>query len=166
LTRNFTGRTTITIAHRLSTIKDADVIYVMGDGLVLESGTHDDLISKGGAYARLVQAQKLRETREVVDVEDSSDDEGAGKETDIEKQAREEIPLGRRNTSRSLASEILEKKREEQAGKKEEADYSLVYLFKRMGLIARDQWKKYFFASIFASSMFSYPRFLLSVTRS
>ncbi|KAF9510735.1 hypothetical protein BS47DRAFT_1251322, partial [Hydnum rufescens UP504] len=39
------GRTTITIAHRLSTIKDAGCIYVMGDGLVLEQGTHDELLA-------------------------------------------------------------------------------------------------------------------------
>ena len=37
------GQTTIAIAPLLSTIKDADVIYIMGGGLVLESGTHDDL---------------------------------------------------------------------------------------------------------------------------
>ena len=47
------------IAHHLSTIKDADVIYVMGDGLVLESGTHDNLLKADRAYAHLVQAQKL-----------------------------------------------------------------------------------------------------------
>ena len=49
------GRTTITIAHCLSTIKDTDVIHVTGEGLVLESGTHNDLIQGGRAYARLVQ---------------------------------------------------------------------------------------------------------------
>ena len=42
------GRTTITIAHRLSTIKDADCIFVMGDGLVLEQGTHSELLSAQG----------------------------------------------------------------------------------------------------------------------
>jgi ATP-binding cassette, subfamily B (MDR/TAP), member 1 len=57
------GRTTIVIAHRLSTIKDADQIYVMGDGRVLEQGTHAELLQiPGGAYARLVQAQKLKES--------------------------------------------------------------------------------------------------------
>ncbi|KAF6757399.1 multidrug resistance protein 1 [Ephemerocybe angulata] len=116
------GRTTITIAHRLSTIKDADVIYVMGDGLVLESGTHNELLSKEGAYSRLVQSQKLRETQEIVEVDSDSEDEAEEKrETDIEKQAREEIPLGRQKTSRSLASEILEQKRLEKGeGEKEE----------------------------------------------
>ena len=56
------GRTTITVAHRLSTIKDANCIYVMGDGALIESGTHDELLRDlDGAYARLVNAQKLRE---------------------------------------------------------------------------------------------------------
>ncbi|KAF5337589.1 hypothetical protein D9611_014801 [Ephemerocybe angulata] len=155
------GRTTITIAHRLSTIKDADVIYVMGDGLVLESGTHNELLSKEGAYSRLVQSQKLRETQEIVEVDSDSEDEAEEKrETDIEKQAREEIPLGRQKTSRSLASEILEQKRLEKGEGEKEEDLSLPYLFKRMGLLVRDQWRNYFFGSIFASMTgFVYPAF-------
>lgn len=44
------GRTLITIAHRLSTIRNSDIIYVMGNGGVLESGTHDELIALRGAY--------------------------------------------------------------------------------------------------------------------
>ncbi|KAF8957992.1 hypothetical protein BDZ97DRAFT_1924129 [Flammula alnicola] len=54
------GRTTIMIVHRLSTIKVIDVIYVMGEGQVLESGSHNDLLQRDGAYARLAHAQKLR----------------------------------------------------------------------------------------------------------
>jgi ATP-binding cassette subfamily B (MDR/TAP) protein 1 len=50
-----------TIAHRLSTIKDADMIYVMGDGFLLEQGIHDDLMALGGAYAKLIQMQRLHE---------------------------------------------------------------------------------------------------------
>jgi ATP-binding cassette, subfamily B (MDR/TAP), member 1 len=113
------GRTTITIAHRLSTIKDADVIYVMGDGLVLESGTHNELLAKEGAYARLVQSQKLRETQDAQAVagDDSDSEAGEPEEKDMEKLAREEVPLGRSNTQRSLASEILEKRRMEHEGK-------------------------------------------------
>ena len=48
------GRTTITIAHRLSTVRDADQIVVLDRGLVAEIGTHDDLLARGGRYARLV----------------------------------------------------------------------------------------------------------------
>ncbi len=47
------GRTTIVIAHRLSTIRDADIIHVMQDGQVVESGTHDQLMEKAGAYMEL-----------------------------------------------------------------------------------------------------------------
>ncbi|MFZ2871850.1 ABC transporter ATP-binding protein [Zavarzinia sp.] len=47
------GRTTLVIAHRLSTIVDADCIHVVEGGRIAESGSHDDLIAKGGLYARL-----------------------------------------------------------------------------------------------------------------
>jgi ABC-type multidrug transport system fused ATPase/permease subunit len=47
------GRSVITIAHRLSTIVDADRIMVLEAGEVVEQGTHDDLLRKGGRYADL-----------------------------------------------------------------------------------------------------------------
>jgi subfamily B ATP-binding cassette protein MsbA len=51
------GRTTLVIAHRLSTIRAADLIVVMEAGRVVETGTHDTLMAKGGAYARLQRLQ-------------------------------------------------------------------------------------------------------------
>jgi len=51
------GRTVITIAHRLSTICDADKIFVMRDGHIVEEGTHDELIEKEGLYAELYTVQ-------------------------------------------------------------------------------------------------------------
>ena len=51
------GRTSFVIAHRLSTIKNADMILVMKDGDIVESGNHDALIQKGGFYAELYNSQ-------------------------------------------------------------------------------------------------------------
>ena len=51
------GRTCFVIAHRLSTIKNSDPILVMRDGDAIESGTHDELMAKGGFYAELYNSQ-------------------------------------------------------------------------------------------------------------
>lgn len=47
------GRTSIAIAHRLSTVKDCDMILVAGEGTILEQGTHQELMDKGGVYYKL-----------------------------------------------------------------------------------------------------------------
>ena len=49
-------RTTIVIAHRLSTIRGADTIAVVSEGRVVEQGSHSELLSTGGTYAKLVQS--------------------------------------------------------------------------------------------------------------
>lgn len=51
------GRTTVVIAHRLSTIVEADTIFIMEDGRVVETGTHSELLAQGGAYKRLYTLQ-------------------------------------------------------------------------------------------------------------
>ena len=51
------GRTTLVVAHRLSTIKNADEIAVISEGNIIEQGTHDELVSRGGVYAKLYQQQ-------------------------------------------------------------------------------------------------------------
>jgi ATP-binding cassette subfamily B (MDR/TAP) protein 1 len=163
------GRTTITIAHRLSTIKDAEMIYVMGDGMVLEKGTHNQLLrDEDGPYAKLVQAQKLKERQRLEDDTDASGhntpighhapadltDPSAmmklkqqgkmGKEKagrDIEKAAHDEKLLGRTDTSRSLASDILKQRALDTGGP--EKEYSIVYILKRMAHINRDSWLFY-----------------------
>lgn len=56
------GRTTLVIAHRLSTVRNADKIIVMDAGRVVEEGTHEELISKGGAYAELYRLQFADQT--------------------------------------------------------------------------------------------------------
>ncbi len=51
------GRTSLVVAHRLSTIQGADCILVLKDGSILERGTHDELLAKGGFYANLYESQ-------------------------------------------------------------------------------------------------------------
>ena len=51
------GRTSFVIAHRLSTIKNADLILVLKDGDIIESGNHQELMEKGGFYMELYNSQ-------------------------------------------------------------------------------------------------------------
>ena len=56
-------RTTVVIAHRLSTVRNADIIVVLSEGQVMETGTHDELLAKGGLYAQLFSHQLARVSR-------------------------------------------------------------------------------------------------------
>ncbi|TKR95985.1 hypothetical protein L596_010072 [Steinernema carpocapsae] len=59
------GRTTIVIAHRLSTLRDVNTIYVIDKGLVIESGSHSELMTlENGVFAKLVKAQQFKEVDE------------------------------------------------------------------------------------------------------
>ena len=62
------GRTTFVIAHRLSTVIDADMIYVMDKGKIIEEGTHTQLLKKSGTYAKLYALQFVEETQTNDDV--------------------------------------------------------------------------------------------------
>jgi ATP-binding cassette subfamily B protein len=54
-------RTAIIVSHRISTVRDADVIFVLDQGRLVERGTHDELIERGGLYAELHKKQLLEE---------------------------------------------------------------------------------------------------------
>ena len=55
------GRTSVVVAHRVSAVAEADMILVLADGQLVETGTHGELLSRGGTYARLLERQLLAE---------------------------------------------------------------------------------------------------------
>lgn len=135
LNRAAQGRTTITIAHRLSTIREADNIVVMGKGEILEQGSHADLLAANGAYAGLVDAQKISAREDNVanlyhDDEPESDGASMGKES------KPEMPAGldRTTSKKSIASIVLGRKADEEAGRKEQ-QYGTLYCLYRLLLI-------------------------------
>ncbi|KAG2039964.1 P-loop containing nucleoside triphosphate hydrolase protein [Suillus americanus] len=137
------GRTTITIAHRLSTIKDADCILVMGEGLVLERGTHAELLAdENGAYFRLVTAQTLREGHEGLDAVISSD------ETDLEQPRLEDIDI--KSTTRSIRSDVISQLKEKVGDQAPKETYGLFYLMGRIAGLYREGLHRYLIGAFFA----------------
>jgi ATP-binding cassette, subfamily B (MDR/TAP), member 1 len=128
---------------------------------VLERGKHEELLSdEDGPYARQVAAQRLRhgEAREVTDVNDvirQSSGKIVEDQIGADKAVLEEIPLGRSNTHRTLASELLEQ-RKSQGSAKREKEYSMFYLFKRMGRINKGEWKSYLLGCICCIGQYSF----------
>src|SRR5215207_5718451 len=57
------GRTTFVIAHRLSTVRRADIILVMDQGRIVEQGTHEDLLARGGLYKEIHDLQLVDHAR-------------------------------------------------------------------------------------------------------
>ncbi|XP_063892019.1 ATP-dependent translocase ABCB1 isoform X1 [Helicoverpa armigera] len=106
------GRTTVIVAHRLSTIRHVGLIYVMDDGQVVESGTHEDLMANKGHYYEMVN---LQEPEHVVATEDhtlvrsessASDNEGAEASTLVEED--EEVKRSRMSFWRLIAMKSQE----------------------------------------------------------
>lgn len=60
------GKTTLTIAHRLATIKNADKIYVLHQGNIVQCGTHDELVKQGGQYKKMLKLQELKEGAKII----------------------------------------------------------------------------------------------------
>ena len=128
----------------------------MGGGVVLERGKHDELLSnEDGPYARLVAAQRLREAHDGIDigslvtVGQESCQKVVESGVDIEKAAMEGVYLGRRSISRSLVCDIIEQ-RKAQGLSNQEKEYSMFYLFRRMGRVNKGEWKHYLFGSLFS----------------
>lgn len=120
------GRTMVSIAHRLSTIKDADKIIVLRDGLVLEEGSHGELMARDGAYADLVRLQNsgggkdasaaasLADSSDAASIEKSPVAETHGKAAEVKEEKAEattdESPVAEKepvSTERSLANVIM-----------------------------------------------------------
>ena len=109
----------------------------MGDGQVLEHGTHAELLADAGPYARLVQAQKLREAEQRGDLFEDEEIAAKKQARAMEAAAEQEMPLGRSNTTRSIASDILEQRRKEQDSVKERK-YGTWDMFRRMRTINKE----------------------------
>ncbi|TYJ55629.1 hypothetical protein B9479_003661 [Cryptococcus floricola] len=144
LDRASRGRTTITIAHRLSTIRDADRIYVMGAGEVLEEGSHNVLLAtEGSVYAQLVNNQKLAQEAAVEALTPGAEPV----EAEIEDVFEDEIPLKRAATGRSLASIAMDGEQARRKAEAEEDDKlpSSYKLYARLLKINKAEKRTYFY---------------------
>ena len=121
----------------------------MGDGFVLEQGTHHELLrDENGPYSRLVAAQKLRANVEFAGSDSATD----VNDEDMEKKTRDAIPLGRKNSSHSLSSEIVGHNNKLLDGTVHEDGRGLPYLFRRMGNLNRASWTRYAIGAVAACS--------------
>ncbi|KAM5474845.1 putative ABC-type xenobiotic transporter [Microsporum ferrugineum] len=134
------GRTTIIIAHKLSTVQKADNIAVMSAGRIIEQGTHHELLASGGAYARPVRTQDLKEksrkTEEPVDLVEQDDWEGHDdfdekgveeKEASKGKDAEKSTTKLSLDLTRSVAAESPPVDEKSKALAKETMGYSLIH---------------------------------------
>ncbi|KAH9513518.1 ATP-dependent translocase ABCB1 [Bulinus truncatus] len=92
------GRTTVIVAHRLSTIQNADVIYVLDKGEVVEMGKHQDLMKNKGPYFSLVTLQTLTANEDTFTQEVFADEISADKPPQAIRQLSEKTPLTRQTS--------------------------------------------------------------------
>lgn len=85
------GRTTLSIAHRLSTVMGADVIHVLEAGRIVESGTHAELLARGGLYAELA-AEQVAATRVLAAEEEAEERVGGGVEAALVSRRADRAP--------------------------------------------------------------------------
>ncbi|XP_064647521.1 ATP-dependent translocase ABCB1-like isoform X2 [Lineus longissimus] len=119
------GRTTIVIAHRLSTVRDADVIFGIKDGQVVEQGNHDALMVKEGLYFNLVTSQIREESKDAEAADDFDDEDsiqlkrGLSRQSSHFKRQGSSNKFGQRGSLRRLNSAVSESGDEEEADAKE-----------------------------------------------
>jgi len=134
------SRTTVCIAHRLSTIKNADKIVVVTRGEIVEEGTHTELITRGGIYKGLVEAQRISSERkegiEMAIAEGEEQEEEFDQILEREKSLEhaDSIPLGlqRTKTGRSVTSLEAERTGFTSAGMMPQTKYSNPLLIKKV----------------------------------
>ncbi|CAB4426820.1 unnamed protein product [Rhizophagus irregularis] len=135
------NRTTIVIAHRLSTIRNATKIVVMNHGVIVESGTHDGLMSKKGSYFNLVEAQRIQQAKkakESTENEDSSDVLVTARNEDIVPE--EDHAIGRVITNKSASSAILAKRKADlEAGMKFDYEFTTIELLRKVTKINKPE---------------------------
>ncbi|ORX76879.1 P-loop containing nucleoside triphosphate hydrolase protein [Anaeromyces robustus] len=137
------GRTTLVIAHRLSTIKNADLIIVMEKGIIIESGTHDELMKLQKYYYNLVKNQKIN-IEENEENENDEDEEGVSKDPDAIQQTQfvETTPHRETTILSRIASSISMSRRRTTGAFSEKSGLDgqplKIYEIKDM------EWKRYF----------------------
>jgi hypothetical protein len=164
------GRTTITIAHRLSTIKHAHRIFVINEGSLVETGSHDELMSAKGTYAALVAAQTLRDYEKALKSEKfdlsaakravSFDLPLLNPETDTSYSTEPPSPVAGPEDYEGIHARIYPQ--QPASGKPSDVELALLYsdhkyrpsyLIKRMATIEPEILKSYMIAGVFALCM-------------